>query len=142
MTDQYKCPSYYDDDNILRDCTCGKCGETTPQDWREEAVDEIVDEHPWIYRLEEALVNEDKYHYCEVDATDLKFTIKHYRRLQNLLTSRDTYWKEMVLAILEDVLDREYQKRNPPKKHNYLESFMWDIHKAFMKDITNEDNLK
>ncbi len=55
---------------------------------------------------------------------------------------RDTYWKERVLAILEDVLDREYQKRNPPKKHNYLESFMWDIHKAFMKDITNEDNLK
>lgn len=24
-TDQYKCPSYYDNDNILRDCTCGKC---------------------------------------------------------------------------------------------------------------------
>ena len=58
------------------------------------------------------------------------------------LSSRDTYWKERVLAILEDVLDREYQKRNPPKKHNYLESFMWDIHKAFMKDITNEDNMK
>jgi len=62
--------------------------------------------------------------------------------LKELLSSRDTYWKERVLAILEDVLDREYQKRNPPKKHNYLESFMWDIHKAFMKDITNEDNLK
>ena len=62
--------------------------------------------------------------------------------LMALLSSRDTYWKERVLAILEDVLDREYQKRNPPKKHNYLESFMWDIHKAFMKDITNEDNLK
>jgi hypothetical protein len=25
-TDRYKCPSYYDDNNILRDCTCGKCG--------------------------------------------------------------------------------------------------------------------
>jgi len=25
MKDQYKCQSYYDDDNILRDCTCGKC---------------------------------------------------------------------------------------------------------------------
>jgi len=23
--DQYKCHSYYGDDNILRDCTCGKC---------------------------------------------------------------------------------------------------------------------
>jgi len=29
-TDQYKCQSYYDDD-ILQDCTCGKCGETDKQ---------------------------------------------------------------------------------------------------------------
>jgi len=21
----YQCPSYYDDDNVLQDCTCGKC---------------------------------------------------------------------------------------------------------------------
>lgn len=24
--EQYKCPSYYDDDGLLRDCKCGKCG--------------------------------------------------------------------------------------------------------------------
>ncbi len=23
--DQYKCPSYFDDSNILKNCTCGKC---------------------------------------------------------------------------------------------------------------------
>lgn len=22
---QYKCPSYYDDNNELQNCTCGKC---------------------------------------------------------------------------------------------------------------------
>lgn len=25
MTEQYQCQSHYDDDSILRDCTCGKC---------------------------------------------------------------------------------------------------------------------
>lgn len=24
-TEQYKCQSYYDDNNVLQDCTCGKC---------------------------------------------------------------------------------------------------------------------
>lgn len=24
-TEQYKCPSYYDDNNELQDCSCGKC---------------------------------------------------------------------------------------------------------------------
>lgn len=87
----------------------------TPQDWREEAVDEIVDEHPWIYRLEEALVNEDKYHYCEVDATDLKFTIKHYRRLQNLLTTHTTE----LIAHLEGKRDelRENSLISPLESH-------------------------
>lgn len=23
--EQYKCPSWFDDNNILRDCSCGKC---------------------------------------------------------------------------------------------------------------------
>lgn len=24
-TEQYECPSYFDDSNTLKDCTCGKC---------------------------------------------------------------------------------------------------------------------
>ena len=28
MDDKYKCPSYYDDSNTLRDCTCSKCDNT------------------------------------------------------------------------------------------------------------------
>lgn len=27
--EQYKCQSYYDDEGILQDCTCGKCDPTT-----------------------------------------------------------------------------------------------------------------
>lgn len=25
MVDMFRCPSYYDDDGVLRDCQCGKC---------------------------------------------------------------------------------------------------------------------
>jgi hypothetical protein len=32
--EMYKCQSYYDDTNILRDCTCGKCS---------QELDKIVD---------------------------------------------------------------------------------------------------
>jgi len=28
--EQYKCQSYYDDANVLRDCTCGKCEKSGP----------------------------------------------------------------------------------------------------------------
>lgn len=28
-TPQYKCPSFYDDDHVLRDCTCGRCDQPT-----------------------------------------------------------------------------------------------------------------
>ena len=33
-TEQCFCPSYYDDDNVLRDCTCGKCDNKTTK-WEE-----------------------------------------------------------------------------------------------------------
>ena len=32
MTYQYQCPSYYDDNNVLQDCTCGKCGKAPEED--------------------------------------------------------------------------------------------------------------
>ncbi len=25
ITEQYKCKSYYDDNKVLQDCTCGEC---------------------------------------------------------------------------------------------------------------------
>lgn len=28
--DQYQCPSHYDDDGVLRDCECGRCGDQPP----------------------------------------------------------------------------------------------------------------
>ena len=41
--DQYKCHSYYDDDNILRDCTCGKCEVKIPMGVLEQLVIEVTD---------------------------------------------------------------------------------------------------
>jgi len=39
MTEQYLCPSYYDDDGILRDCTCGKCG--SKKDWLRSEIEKL-----------------------------------------------------------------------------------------------------
>jgi|GEM_PF-7020451 len=36
---RFKCKSYYDDKDILRDCSCGKCGRTV-----EEVVEELVEQ--------------------------------------------------------------------------------------------------
>lgn len=32
LTEQYQCQSYYDDNNELQDCTCGKCDIDAAQD--------------------------------------------------------------------------------------------------------------
>ena len=34
--EMYKCQSYYDDENVLCDCSCGKCGET-----KKEYIEEV-----------------------------------------------------------------------------------------------------
>lgn len=46
MTEQYKCQSYYDDDNVLQDCTCGKCDEdnTKPEFFKRWPKEELVKE--------------------------------------------------------------------------------------------------
>lgn len=38
-TEQCFCKSYYDDNNVLRDCTCGKCGKKTK--WEEMSDEEF-----------------------------------------------------------------------------------------------------
>ncbi|WP_298585146.1 hypothetical protein [uncultured Kocuria sp.] len=43
MTDQYKCQSYYDDDDVLRDCLCGKCGDMPQSKALDELRDKIID---------------------------------------------------------------------------------------------------
>lgn len=48
MTNQYKCQSYYDNDNVLQDCTCGKCG----TDFREQVEAALILQHFGLTRLE------------------------------------------------------------------------------------------
>lgn len=47
MEEKYKCQSYYGDDNLLKDCTCGKCEPTcelnmpptnTNEEWENELM--------------------------------------------------------------------------------------------------------
>jgi len=45
-TDQCFCQSYYDDNNVLLDCTCGKCGKTPntalQEEWKQRFFDKFV----------------------------------------------------------------------------------------------------
>lgn len=45
-TEHYKCPSYYDNNNQLQNCTCGKCGEKSVITTKE------VEEHQKIELLD------------------------------------------------------------------------------------------
>lgn len=38
-TEQYQCKSYYDDNNILRDCSCGKCEDKEQHKMNKEEKD-------------------------------------------------------------------------------------------------------
>lgn len=40
--EQYKCQSYYDDDNKLRDCTCGKCDKVKKDGFTKEQYNSMV----------------------------------------------------------------------------------------------------
>ena len=68
--EQCFCQSYYDDNNILRDCSCGKCGLSkqdirkleleasvpTLQDQREQLEADIKEVKEILYKLELKLI--------------------------------------------------------------------------------------
>lgn len=46
MTEQYKCKSYYNDDNVLTDCTCSKCGKkimASNEYWEKDKMDNKIE---------------------------------------------------------------------------------------------------
>lgn len=45
-TEMYACPSYYDDSNVLQDCTCGKCESMNKPTHQSEGKHK----HIWKYR--------------------------------------------------------------------------------------------
>ncbi len=55
---------------------------------------------PWWNNLEEALLRQDKYHFCKVDTTDLKFAIDHYRRFPQELQKAREEEREETREIL------------------------------------------
>lgn len=54
QADQYTCPSYYDDEGVLRDCECGRCGDQ-PDNTQVE-LDEILSAYAYQV-LEEYTTN-------------------------------------------------------------------------------------
>lgn len=43
-TDMYKCPSYYDDDGVMKDCSCGRCeNEDKVQKYARDYAGKVLD---------------------------------------------------------------------------------------------------
>jgi len=40
--EQYKCQSYYDEKNVLQDCTCGRCGDESVVEWKDGMIVEFM----------------------------------------------------------------------------------------------------
>ena len=116
MTEQFACQSYSDDDGILKDCTCGKCGvpdtnycdSMTPEEREAQSKIEVTYttsnppdtewENEFDAMASELLVGFDSGYSDEImlsSAPDVSIErLKSF--IRNLLTSRDTYWKERV----------------------------------------------
>ena len=46
------------------------------------------------------------------------------------------------IDILEDVLEDEYVKRNPPNQDNFLDTFRRDVHREVIKRIGDRETLQ
>lgn len=96
MTEQYKCPSYYDDNNVLQDCTCGKCGTTNKR------VEEIVEKYSEYIQ------------HIEIGQYDNKGVNIGYKTAKELMLEELTqHTEDMVNEVVEKLeeLRREYRER-------------------------------
>ena len=121
MTEQYKCQSYYDDDGILKDCTCGKCGNTPDTEW-EKKIQEL-----------KSLFIELEISLSIQETAKIALCI---REVESLLSSRDTYWKERVEGIKFDI---EALRGSPRDTDIEYARAITDVHKIL---DTLLDNLK
>lgn len=62
--------------------------------------------------------------YVQAEPEDIKAFITSL--ITSVKQERDTYWKERV----EEALETEYRKRNPPNQHNILDDFRRDVLRA------------
>ena len=92
MTEQYKCQSYYDDDSILKDCTCGKCGNTPDTEW-EKKIQEL-----------KSLFIELEISLSIQETAKIALCI---REVESLLSSRDTYWEWEVEKAKKEQRERD-----------------------------------
>lgn len=146
MTEQYQCQSYSDDNHVVQDCTCGKCGNTP---------DTEFDSDKEVVGSDCLCVLESKKHNpeCEYATPDAEwertrreveielrtnYVVLTKEQLAkhdvDLLTSRDNYWRERVDRVLIAMSWREENETSEAIR------VLAEIRERLV--VTNEDNLK
>jgi hypothetical protein len=101
--EMYKCQSYYDDDNILQDCTCGKCGE---ESWEKEYNRKYaplmakIDEYYWQKGYSK-LENDLRKFISQALSSQLKEVEERIFQDVNIPAEVCKYIREKILAEVE-----------------------------------------
>lgn len=131
MTNTYKCQSYYDDNNILQDCTCGGCCVELHDILKEFDIDDFIETFPndycvnhdaaeaWLksklqeygdYRERQGVVKTaEKFlwtdiHGKEIDEHDVQFLKSKFKEIDDLIKAGGKY-RDLSLGILEEKLN-------------------------------------
>ena len=109
--EMYKCQSYYDDDNILQDCTCGKCGE---ESWEKEYNRKYaplmakIDEYYWQKGYPK-LENDLRKFISQALSSQLKEVLESLKIYENKLVT--LYDKKLPFVLLgQKSTDEEAQR--------------------------------
>ncbi|MGW6120463.1 hypothetical protein ACWFRF_15580 [Nocardia sp. NPDC055165] len=112
MADQYKCQSYYDDNNVIQDCTCGKCA--NPNEVMD--VEDIL--KAFAIKTHEATPGEDE--------------TPNFEEAANAI---DAHVAQQNAALLRELLThKEYVKNTQPPRYTVDASIL----EAKLNEITEE----
>ena len=99
--EQYKCQSYYDDNNELQDCTCGKCEEIPVMKGTNEELDNITIRKEEEFSLNK--VKESPYYSWLKKIADKKIEILINKNIEDEL--------ELELDDLIELVEEMEQKK-------------------------------
>ena len=103
-TEQCFCQSYYDDDNVLQDCTCGKCSmpTKTQKDWEKEFDNEFT-----------KVTDTDGFEMIDESPKTMKYFIRQLLKQQK---------KEIIKEIENKMEEASTWDRDTTKTVSYIEA--------------------
>ena len=109
--EQYKCQSYYDDNNELQDCTCGKCEFSIKSDkLKKELLEEFRSTLPQDMKLSLNKVKESTYYPWLKKIADKKIEILINKNIEDELELELDDLIELVQEMEQKKAIDEYRK--------------------------------